>query len=143
MRPRWFWASGGGAAVLAGLALWVRMGPVPDELFETGRQSTTIVDRSGAPLYEARAADGTRGLSLVPDTLPDALVQATLAAEDHRFFHHVGIDPIALMRAAVHDLMARRPVEGGSTITQQVAKLLLIRQAGHDGRNGEHRSWTM
>src|SRR5438132_5382755 len=64
-------------------------------------------------------------------------------SEDRRFFQHIGVDPLALARAAGHDLMARRRLEGGSTITQQVAKLLLIRRARRDGRSIDSRSWTM
>src|SRR5262249_7927866 len=45
--------------------------------------------------------------------------------EDKRFFHHIGLDPMAIARAALHDARHLRVVEGGSTITQQVAKLLL------------------
>ena len=44
--------------------------------------------------------------------------------EDHRFYGHIGIDPIAITRAMVNDVKAGRFVEGGSTITQQLAKNL-------------------
>src|ERR1700736_3098192 len=106
MRRRSLWAVGIGASVAVALLLWVRLGALPDGLLEPERPSAIIVDRAGAPLYEARAADGARGTSLTADTLPEALVQATLAAEDQRFFHHFGVDPVALARAAAHDLIA-------------------------------------
>ncbi len=51
---------------------------------------------------------------------------ATLAAEDHRFHSHAGVDPVALGRALVRDIIAGGFVEGGSTITQQTVKQLLI-----------------
>ena len=89
------------------------------------RESLTIVDRNGEPLYESLAASGGRTEWLGPGELPRNVVEATLAAEDRRFFRHPGIDPIAIARAVVHDIRALRFVEGGSTITQQVAKLLL------------------
>ena len=49
-------------------------------------------------------------------------IQAVLAAEDERFFSHGALDPLAILRAAVTDLTAGHIVEGGSTITQQLAK---------------------
>jgi membrane carboxypeptidase/penicillin-binding protein len=55
------------------------------------------------------------------------LVAATIAAEDRRFWWHPGIDPAALLRAARQNLIEGRIVEGGSTITQQTAKLLISR----------------
>ena len=109
----------------------IRMGPLPDGLLDfRNAESTEIVDRHGEVLYEARADDGTRASWLTPEGLPQSLVDATIAAEDHRFFSHPGIDPISLARAALRDLRHRRALEGGSTITQQVAKLLLARQTG-------------
>ena len=56
------------------------------------------------------------------DELPDLYLQATVAVEDHRFFAHPGFDAIATGRALVNDLKAGAIVEGGSTITQQLAK---------------------
>ena len=115
------------AAVVLALiacALWLRLGPLPN--FDAAHfQSTTILDRNGEVLYEPLAASGNRGHWLAADKLPPRIVDATIAAEDRRFFSHFGIDPIAIARATLHDLRARRVVEGGSTITQQVAKLRL------------------
>ena len=53
-------------------------------------------------------------------------MQAFVAAEDNRFFEHHGIDPLGILRAAFANLKAGRVVQGGSTITQQVAKLMLV-----------------
>lgn len=60
--------------------------------------------------------------------LPPFYVKATLSAEDRRFHQHNGIDPIAICRAAWNDLKALSFVEGGSTITQQLAKNMLFTQ---------------
>lgn len=120
--------------VLTGLGLWVRCGPLPDGVFVDEAPSTLVVDRRGAPLHEARSDAGTRGASLSADALPDTLVRATLAAEDHRFRSHWGIEVRSVLRAAWHDLRAGSVVEGGSTITQQVAKLLLARARARRGR---------
>ena len=62
------------------------------------------------------------------EELPDTYVDAVIAAEDHRFFDHNGIDPIAIGRAVVNDIKAMSFVEGGSTITQQLAKNLYFSQ---------------
>lgn len=60
--------------------------------------------------------------------LPPLYLDAVVAVEDHRFAQHSGIDPIAILRAAVHDLRTRSLDQGGSTITQQVAKNLFFTQ---------------
>ena len=58
------------------------------------------------------------------EDLPDVYKNAVISVEDHRFYSHFGIDPIAIGRAVLHDIQAGRYVEGGSTITQQLAKNL-------------------
>ena len=56
------------------------------------------------------------------DELPKTYIDAVLAVEDKRFYSHPGFDPIATCRALVNDIRAGSYVEGGSTITQQLAK---------------------
>ena len=64
---------------------------------------------------------------LVPvERLPQQLVNAFVAAEDSQFFRHQGIDFISIVRAAIRNLQAGGIVQGGSTITQQVAKSMLL-----------------
>ena len=60
------------------------------------------------------------------ETLPPYVVQAFLSTEDRRFYRHYGIDPRGLLRATISNLRAGRLVEGGSTITQQLAKNLFL-----------------
>jgi hypothetical protein len=108
--------------------VWMRLGPLPAGLLDLQRHaSAEIVDRNGQPLYEVLSVMGARQRTIGSAELPDNLVRTTLAAEDERFFAHAGVDPLALVRAAIHNLRARRLREGGSTITQQVAKLLIDR----------------
>src|SRR5688500_18196935 len=107
------------------MLLWLRLGPLPDGLLDEPQPSTIVVDRHGVQLYEARSGNGTRTVKLTAASLPLTLVAATIAAEDRRFWSHPGVDPIAIARAAKTNLIERSLVEGGSTITQQVAKLLL------------------
>jgi penicillin-binding protein 1A len=65
-------------------------------------------------------------LVLPYDQIPRHVMQAFVAAEDNRFFDHHGIDPLGIMRAAFANFRAGHVVQGGSTITQQVAKLMLV-----------------
>ncbi len=58
--------------------------------------------------------------------MPQFYIDAVISVEDHRFMKHPGIDPIAIMRAAWTDIRERAFMEGGSTITQQLAKNLLF-----------------
>jgi hypothetical protein len=73
---------------------------------------------------EMLAALGRAGAALGPgdDAAPPACRDAVLAAEDRHFFHHPGIDPIAIVRALVTNVRAGERQQGGSTITQQLAK---------------------
>ncbi|MFL5898843.1 MAG: transglycosylase domain-containing protein [Solirubrobacterales bacterium] len=91
------------------------------------------IDKGGnTVLY---AADSSK-LGLIPSPvarslvsikrIPKSLRLATVAIEDQRFFHHGGVDYEGILRAAVKDLEAGEPVEGGSTITQQLVRNLCI-----------------
>ena len=62
------------------------------------------------------------------DELPQTYLDAVLAVEDHRFYSHFGIDLIATARAAWNDILAGSFVEGGSTVTQQLAKNMFFSQ---------------
>jgi penicillin-binding protein 1C len=128
-RPR---RSAATAIVLAlvAMALWMRLGSIDPALLDLDEAtSTVVVDRRGVPLYESLSSDGTRSVHLDPKSLPPSLVAATIAAEDRRFWSHPGVDPVAIARAIRQNLSEGQIVEGGSTITQQVAKLLLNRRS--------------
>ena len=62
------------------------------------------------------------------DQLPQWYLKAVLAVEDHRFYYHPGIDPIALVRAVWNNIQSGSYEQGGSTITQQLAKNLYFTQ---------------
>jgi penicillin-binding protein 1A len=74
------------------------------------------------------------GQPLSLQQMPRGLPEAVIATEDRRFYSHFGIDPVGLVRAAVADLAARHIVEGGSTITQQLAKNLFLSPERNLGR---------
>ena len=89
--------------------------------------------KQSAPVVRILARDGSllteRGgaAPYVPiGTLPKHLIHAVLAIEDRRFFSHRGIDPTGFGRALLTNLKAGRFVQGGSTITQQLAKNIFL-----------------
>ena len=113
--------------------LWIRFGTVDESLLDASRfASVTVVDRNGVVLYEPLSEAGGRGAPVDATGIPPLVAAATLAAEDRRFFLHPGLDPFAVARAAWRNMKSGKVVEGGSTITQQVAKLL---------RGDASRSW--
>lgn len=82
-----------------------------------------VYDRNGKKIGEFFRERRT----LVPyEKIPKNLINSFLAAEDDQFFEHKGINPQAIFRAALANLRAGRSVQGGSTITQQVAKTLML-----------------
>ncbi|MBK67359.1 MAG: hypothetical protein CMP22_04420 [Rickettsiales bacterium] len=85
--------------------------------------SITILDSNQSVL--ARYGE-TKGRFLRFDEYPDHLKKAILAIEDRRYYSHFGIDPIGLSRAMYENVKAGRFVQGGSTITQQLAKILFL-----------------
>ncbi len=91
--------------------------------FLTGAYSVEFLDRYGKEI-------GKRGIlhdDAVPlDEIPDHMIRATLATEDRRFFDHIGVDFVGTARALVENLRANEVVQGGSTITQQLAKNLFL-----------------
>lgn len=112
----------GGLVVLYGLAL-----PAFEEFdeskFLTGRYAVKFLDVNGNEI-------GKRGIlhnDAVPlEEIPDVLIKATLSTEDRRFFEHYGIDVFGTMRALVTNVQANEVVQGGSTLTQQLAKNLFL-----------------
>ncbi|NEX93087.1 penicillin-binding protein 1A [Caulobacter sp. 17J65-9] len=101
--------------------------PDTSKLNEVDRQpSITYLDRSGALL-------AVRGNQFAPpvnvDDLPSYVPAAFVAVEDRRFYHHPGFDPIGIARAMGRNIKAGRKVEGGSTITQQLARNLFLTPA--------------
>lgn len=93
-------------------------------------QERTFLDREGRVIGTVDPAyRGTRIWTPLAG-IPDALVQRTIRAEDRFFRWHRGINPLAVVKAIGANLGAGRVVRGGSTITQQLAKMLLQERAG-------------
>ncbi|HYE00663.1 MAG TPA: PBP1A family penicillin-binding protein, partial [Alphaproteobacteria bacterium] len=89
----------------------------------TRRPSITILAADGSQI--ARLGD-LGGNQVDAARLPPHVVQALLAIEDRRFFSHFGVDPVGLARALWTNYQAGRTVQGGSTITQQLAKNVFL-----------------
>lgn len=67
-----------------------------------------------------------KGIFVPIDRMPEHLINAVVAVEDQRFWRHKGIDYIAIMRALIKDILYAELREGGSTITQQLAKVMFL-----------------
>ncbi len=105
-------------------AVFARGLPDTSALYDVDRQpSITYLDRNGALI-------ATRGSQQAPpadlEALPDYVPAAFIAIEDRRFYWHPGFDPIGMMRAMAANMRAGRIVQGGSTLTQQLAKNLFL-----------------
>ncbi len=85
----------------------------------------TFLDADGNDVGHRGAVVGER---LTLDQMPKYLPAAFIAMEDRRFYSHNGIDPLGLARALLLDLRARKWVAGGSTISQQTAKIVYTNQ---------------
>ncbi len=111
--------------IVLGAAVIYFIARVPDPVIaalDDRPPNVTILAQDGTVLAER----GLRRGHVRLDVLPPYLVQAVLATEDRRFYSHFGIDPLGLIRASFRNASAGSVVEGGSTITQQLAKNLFL-----------------
>ncbi|MBN1139039.1 MAG: PBP1A family penicillin-binding protein, partial [Anaerolineae bacterium] len=111
-----------------GLYLWLVSGlPAVDDLSKyTVMPSSYVYDRYGRLLFEMPPPH-TGSHSPVPlAEMPEALRQATIATEDANFYTNPGVDAVAIIRALWIDLRGGEILSGGSTITQQLARNLLL-----------------
>ena len=94
-----------------------------EDKINTGKFAVKFLDRHGTEI-------GQRGIlhnDAVPlEEIPDHLIKATLATEDRRFFEHFGVDFIGTARALFENARANEVVQGGSTLSQQLAKNLFL-----------------
>jgi penicillin-binding protein 1C len=102
--------------------------PLPQSLLDRAKSSSlVIVDAAGAPLSTGMNGDGARSLPLANDDIPDAVKAAFISAEDRRFYQHGAVDVRAIARAVRDSIAAGHVASGASTITQQLARLLVPR----------------
>jgi penicillin-binding protein 1A len=112
-----------GAVVMLALAMPAFRETADDDWLKKSELAVTFLDRYGNEI-------GSRGIKhndAIPlSEFPDALIKATLATEDRRFYEHFGIDLAGTMRALVTNTQAGGVRQGGSSITQQLAKNLFL-----------------
>ncbi|MGH6804929.1 MAG: transglycosylase domain-containing protein [Methyloceanibacter sp.] len=112
-------------AIVLGLAVIYFIARVPDPVIaalDDRPPNVTVLAQDGTVLAER----GLRRGHVRLEVLPPYLVHAVLATEDRRFYSHFGVDPLGLIRASFRNASAGSVVEGGSTITQQLAKNLFL-----------------
>ncbi len=114
----------GGLLLLTLAALWT---PVRGSLAPV-RGPLALYDRLNRPISSAESSEHRENDSL--SDFPPALVDALLASEDSRFWWHPGVDPIGTARALATNVLGGRVLEGGSTLTQQLARSLYPEQVG-------------
>jgi penicillin-binding protein 1C len=89
-------------------------------------ETTRILDRNGNVIYEILDPNAGRRTYVPLEKISPYLIAATLATEDKEYYNHPGFDPIAVARAFIQNYTAGDIVSGASTITQQVARMLLL-----------------
>ena len=104
-------------------------------LTEEARQVRALADFRPSAVTKVYAADGRtvigqfameRRIPVSYTEIPDNMKNAILAIEDSRFYMHIWVDPVGFSRAGVKYLASGRTVEGGSTLTQQLTKILFL-----------------
>jgi penicillin-binding protein 1C len=110
-------------AVLLGLVLGLdRL--FPPDLSRLDHLSREVLDRDGRLLRAFTTPGGSWRFGVPPEAVSPSYLAMLMAVEDKRFWRHLGVDPLALARAAGQAMRHGRIVSGGSTLTMQVARLL-------------------
>jgi penicillin-binding protein 1A len=113
----------GGLIVMLALAVPAFRETSDDDWLKKSELAVTFLDRFGNEV----GSRGIRHNDAIPlEEYPDHLIKAALATEDRRFYEHFGIDPSGLVRALATNARAGGVVQGGSTISQQLAKNLFL-----------------
>lgn len=102
---------------------WVTLPDISKAIERTRLPATTILTESG---QEIESYGGVYSDIVYADELPAYVRDAVISTEDRRFYSHFGFDFVSFGRAMIVNLMHRRYVQGGSTITQQVSKNLFL-----------------
>jgi 1A family penicillin-binding protein len=130
--PRWLlWAGAGLLIILVTMsASWTLRHAWSIYKLNRGVGDTVFYDADGKPWFHLD--EQRRDVPL--DQISTYFKDAVIAVEDHRYYRHPGIDPIGLGRAAFHNLRSGAGVQGGSTITQQLARTLYLSNVQTYGR---------
>jgi penicillin-binding protein 1A len=110
-----------------GLVIWIGAHLPPIQSLEIPkRPPSVLILGAGGTTLATRGDMG--GAAVTLRELPDYVPKAFIAIEDRRFYSHHGVDPLGILRALMHDVLLRGNAQGGSTITQQLAKNLFLTQ---------------
>ncbi len=131
-RRQWLLALVGGVSVALLIMTTVWTGRYAWAIYALNRGvgDTVFDDASGRPWF--RLDEQRQDVPF--DQISTYFKDAVIAVEDHRFYLHPGIDPIALSRAALHNLRSAAGTQGGSTLTQQLARTLFLSNIRTYGR---------
>ncbi len=127
---RWIFTSMIAVGIVAGmgaagfLAWLIHESPSVDTLKDYRPSTTTRIYSDRNELIDSFYAEDRRVVAI--SEIPDVVIKAFVAGEDARFFQHEGLDLIGIFRAFVKNMIAGEIVQGGSTITQQVARSLYL-----------------
>lgn len=129
-RRLWFWAGlglgGGIVALIYGVSLIDQTLPDQAELNAVVREQTLTIKAADGTILQQQGETAREQLNL--EQIPDNLKKAFIASEDRRFKQHKGVDPQGIVRAGLNNLRSQGVVEGASTITQQLARILFLKQ---------------
>ncbi|NIG21822.1 peptidoglycan glycosyltransferase PbpC [Pantoea sp. Al-1710] len=118
---RWRWLPLFLLLMLAGIWLLDRLDPLPLQEVQPAR---VVVAEDGTPLWRFADKQGVWRYSVTLEEVSPDYIQALLTYEDRWFWHHPGINPMAIVRAIGQNLLHHGIVSGGSTLTMQVARLI-------------------
>ncbi|CAN5399797.1 hypothetical protein BH10PSE3_BH10PSE3_12450 [soil metagenome] len=131
----WFGAGLGAILPLIVLLIWLGSSlPISRALEPLPSRAIILLDSQGQPFARRGAY---KEPPVVIKALPKYVPAAFTSIEDRRFYHHLGIDPIGITRAFVVNAKAHRTVQGGSTITQQLAKNAFLKPERSLRRKGQ------
>jgi len=129
-RRRGFWLGlGVGSGMIAFIGVvWSIERSLPEtaELFTFVRDETVTIKAADGTILQQQGPATREQLKL--EEIPKPLIQAFIASEDRRFYQHHGVDYQGILRASFSNLRSANLVEGGSTITQQLARILFLTQ---------------
>ena len=129
-RRCWFWAGlglgGSIAAVNYGVSSIDKTLPDKAALNAVVREQTLTIKAADGKILQQQGEVTREQLKI--EEIPKQLKQAFIASEDRRFREHNGVDPQGIARAVLNNLRSQTVVQGGSTITQQLARILFLKQ---------------
>lgn len=103
-------------------------------------ETTRILDREGNLLYEILDPQAGRRTYVPLERISPYVIAATLATEDKEFYNHPGFDPFAILRALIQNYTTGEIVSGASTITQQLARTLLLTPSERSQRTADRKA---